>query len=45
MKSVDNGIATRDSHNDLVGTVGDFSLSRYTYAPPTLKKYKCITHY
>ena len=46
MKSVDNGIATRDSHNDLVGTVDDFSLSRsYTYALPTLKKYKCITHF
>ena len=41
MKSVDNGIARDDGHNDLVGTVGDFSLPRsYTYVPPPLKKYK-----
>ena len=25
MKPVDDGIARRDGHNDLVGTVGDFS--------------------
>ena len=41
MKSVDDGIARCDSHNDLVGTVGDFSLHLYiTYVPPPLKKYK-----
>ena len=43
MKSVDDGIARRDSHNDLVGTVGHFSLHLYilhTYVPPPLKKYK-----
>ena len=41
MKSVDEGIARRHSHNDLVGTVGDFSLNQsYTYVPPPLKKYK-----
>ena len=26
MKPVDDGIARRDSHNDLAGTVGDFPL-------------------
>ena len=41
MKSVDDGIARRDSHNDLTGTVGDFSLPQsYTCVPPPLKKYK-----
>ena len=41
MKSVDGGIARRDSYNDLVGTVGDFSLPQcYTYFPPPLKKHK-----
>ena len=41
MKSVDNEIARRSSHNDLVGTVSDFSLPQsYTYVPPPLKKYK-----
>ena len=41
MKSVDEGIARRHNHNDLVGTVGDFSLHQsYTYVPPPLKKYK-----
>ena len=41
MKSVNNGIGRQDSHNDLVGTVGGFSLLQsYTYVPPPLKKYK-----
>ena len=41
MKSVDNRIARHDSHNELVGTVGDISLPRsYTFVPPPLKKYK-----
>ena len=41
MKSVYNGIARPDSHNNLVVTVVDFSLSRYyAYGPPPLKKYK-----
>ena len=41
MKPVDDGIARRYSHKDLVGTVGDFSLPQsYTNAPPLLKKYK-----
>ena len=39
MKSVDN--RRHDSHNDLVGTIGDFSLTlSYTNVPPPLKKYK-----
>ena len=41
MKSVNNGIGRQDSHNDLVGTAGGFSLLQsYTYVPPPLKKYK-----
>ena len=41
MKSVYNGIARPDSHNKLVVTFVDFSLSRYyAYGPPPLKKYK-----
>ena len=41
IKLVDGGIAKRDSHNDLVGTVDGFSLPQsYTYVPPPLKKYK-----
>ena len=41
MKSVDERIARRHSHNDSVGTVGDFSLYQsYTYSPPPLKRYK-----
>ena len=41
MKLVDNTIARHDSHNELVGTVGDISLPRsYTFVPPPLKKYK-----
>ena len=40
-KSVGVGIARRDSHNDLVGTVGHFSIHLYiTHVPPPLKKYK-----
>ena len=40
-KSVGDGIARRDSHNDLVGTVGHFSMHLYiTHVPPPLKKYK-----
>ena len=41
MKSVGERLARRDNHNDLVGTVGDFSIHLYiTYVPPLLKKYK-----
>ena len=44
MKSVDDGIARRGiarRHNDLVGTVRDFSLHLHNaYVPPPLKKYK-----
>ena len=41
MKSVDDGIAKRDSHEDLVGKVGDFFLPQaYKYVAPPLKKYK-----
>ena len=41
MKSVDNRVARHDSHNELVGTVGDISLPwSYTFVPPPLKKYK-----
>ena len=41
MKSVDEEIARHHNHNDLVGTVGDFTLHQsYTYVPPPLKKYK-----
>ena len=43
MKSVNDGIARRNSHNDLMGTVGHPSppLSQsHTYAAPPLKKYK-----
>ena len=41
IKSVDGGIARRDSHNDLMGTVDDFSLPQsYTYVAPPWKKYK-----
>ena len=37
MKSVDDGTARRDSHNDLVDTFGDFSLPQsYTYVPEFL---------
>ena len=37
MKSVDDGTARRDSHNDLVDTFGDFSLPQsYTYIPEFL---------
>ena len=37
MKSVDN--RRHDSHNDLVRTIGDFSLTlSYTNVPPPLKK-------
>ena len=44
MKSVDEGIARRHSHNDLVGIVADFSLHQsYTYVPPPLKKYKAYS--
>ena len=40
-KSVGDGIARRDGRNDLLGTVGDFSIHLYiTYIPPPLKKYK-----
>ena len=40
-KSVGDGIARPDSRNDLVGTVGDFSIHLYiTCVPPPLKKYK-----
>ena len=40
-KSVGDGVARRDGHNDLVGTVGDFSIHLYIiYVPPPLKKYK-----
>ena len=46
MKSVDEGIARRSSQNDLVGTVGDFSLPQsYINVPPLLKKckeYSCV---
>ena len=47
MKSVDNEIARRSSHNDLVGTVSDFSLPQsYTYVPPPLRNTKNIlVHY
>ena len=35
MKSVDDEIAKRDSHEDLLGTVGDIVLPQsYTYVPP-----------
>ena len=41
MKPVDEGIARRYSHNDLVGTVGYFSRPQsYTNVPLLLKKYK-----
>ena len=41
MKSVDDGITRRESHKDLVDTVGDFLLLQsYGYIPPPLKKYK-----
>ena len=41
IKSVDGGIARRDSYNDFVGTVVDFSLPQcYTCVPSPLKKYK-----
>ena len=41
MKSVDDVIARRYSHNDLVGTVGNLSLSQfYTNVPSLPKKYK-----
>ena len=41
VKSADNGIAGHGSHNDLVGTVGDFSLLwSYKYVPPPLKECK-----
>ena len=41
MKSVDERFPRRHSHNDLVDTVGDFSLRlSYPYVPPPLKKYK-----
>ena len=40
-KSVCDGIARPDSRNDLVGTVGDFSIHLYiTCISPPLKKYK-----
>ena len=49
MKPVDDGIARRYTHNDLVGTVGDFPLPKtYTNVPP-LKEiqevFLRITHY
>ena len=41
VKSVDDGIARRYSHNDLGGTSDDFSLSQsYKYIQPLLNKYK-----
>ena len=46
VKSVGDGIARRDSHNELVGTVGDFSIHLYiTCVPPPLKKCKVLVHY
>ena len=43
IKLVDGGIAKRDSHNDLVGTVDGFSLPQsYTYVPPPLKNTRNI---
>ena len=46
VKSVDDGITKRDSHEDLVGKVSDFFLPQsYTYVPPPLKKckeYSCV---
>ena len=44
MKSVDYGIARRDSHEDLVGTVGDIFLPQsYTYVPPPLNSCVLLT--
>ena len=49
MKSVDNGIARYDSHNDLVRTVGDFSLPYLTHTFDSTKEtqgiFLCITYY
>ena len=44
MKSINDGIARRDSHEDLVGTVGDCSLPQsYTYVPPPLNSCVLLT--
>ena len=44
MESVDDGIARRDSHEDLLGTVGDFFLTQsYTYVPPPLNSCVLLT--
>ena len=41
MKPVDHGIARRDIYNNIVGTIGEFSLTQsYTNVPPLRKKYK-----
>ena len=47
MKSVEDGIARCNSHNDLAGTNGDFFLPQsYTYIPPPLKNTRnIIVHY
>ena len=49
MKSVDNGIARYDSHNDLVRTVGGFSLPYLTHTFDSTKEtqgiFLCITYY